>query len=211
MRTEFTARHTTWNKKLKQLAADGLERVERSLKGECTAHIVLSEEKTRQVAEITVTCKDGSFVAREEGFDMAVALQAALTKVETQAQKQRARIRSRKRSAGKSEMTQVAPRGARRVRPLVAEDEPPPASATTSSKTRVVPVFTHSFPATQPLPEPHIVRSPELVSRKPLTLEEAVKEAAFRDREVFVYRNPEGRVHVLYRQRDGRMGLIEAP
>jgi putative sigma-54 modulation protein len=38
-----------------------------------------------------------------------------------------------------------------------------------------------------------------------------VKEAEFRDREVFVFRDPEGRVKVLHRKRDGRMELIEAP
>ena len=44
-----------------------------------------------------------------------------------------------------------------------------------------------------------------------MTLEEAVKEAEFRDHPVFVFRNLEGRVHVLYRKRDGKMALIEAP
>ena len=42
-------------------------------------------------------------------------------------------------------------------------------------------------------------------------LEEAVKEAEFRDREVFVFRDLEGKVKVLHRKRDGKMELIEAP
>ena len=33
----------------------------------------------------------------------------------------------------------------------------------------------------------------------------------FRDREVFVFRDLEGRVKVLHRKRDGKMELIEAP
>ena len=41
--------------------------------------------------------------------------------------------------------------------------------------------------------------------------QEAVKEAEFRDREVFVFRDLEGRVKVLHRKRDGKMELIEAP
>jgi putative sigma-54 modulation protein len=42
-------------------------------------------------------------------------------------------------------------------------------------------------------------------------LEEAVKEAEFRDRDVFVFRDPQGKVKVLHRKKDGRVELIEAP
>jgi putative sigma-54 modulation protein len=44
-----------------------------------------------------------------------------------------------------------------------------------------------------------------------MTLEEAVKEAEFRDREVFLFRNLQGTLLVLHRKRDGKMELIEAP
>ena len=33
----------------------------------------------------------------------------------------------------------------------------------------------------------------------------------FRDREVFVFRDPQGKVKVLHRKKDGKMELIEAP
>jgi putative sigma-54 modulation protein len=46
---------------------------------------------------------------------------------------------------------------------------------------------------------------------RPMTIEEAVKEAEFRDRDVFVFRDPQGRVKVLHRKKDGKMELIEAP
>jgi putative sigma-54 modulation protein len=38
-----------------------------------------------------------------------------------------------------------------------------------------------------------------------------VKEAHFKDRDVFVFRDLKGRVLVLHRTRDGKMELIEAP
>ena len=44
-----------------------------------------------------------------------------------------------------------------------------------------------------------------------MTLEEAVKEAEFRDREVFVFRDDKGCVKVLHRKKDGKLELIEAP
>jgi len=42
-------------------------------------------------------------------------------------------------------------------------------------------------------------------------LEEAIKEAHFRDKDVFVFRDPQGKLMVLHRTRDGKMELIEAP
>ena len=54
-------------------------------------------------------------------------------------------------------------------------------------------MLVHSFPSKSPLQEPHVMRSADSVARRPMSLEEAVKEAAFRDRDVFVFRNHEGR------------------
>ena len=68
-----------------------------------------------------------------------------------------------------------------------------------------------AIPAKVPIQEPHVVRSADSVALRPMTLEEAVKEAEFRDREVFVFRDHQGNVMVLHRKRDGKMELIEAP
>ena len=55
------------------------------------------------------------------------------------------------------------------------------------------------------------MRSDDAVAMRPMTLEEAIKEARFRDRDVFVFRDPKAKVMVLHRTRDGKMELIEAP
>jgi len=44
-----------------------------------------------------------------------------------------------------------------------------------------------------------------------MSLEEAVKEAAFRDRDIFIFRDHAGQAMVLHRKRDGKMELIEVP
>ena len=59
--------------------------------------------------------------------------------------------------------------------------------------------------------EVHLSKSKDSVAMRPMTLEEAIKEAHFRDRDVFVFRDPKGKVMVLHRTRDGKMELIEAP
>jgi putative sigma-54 modulation protein len=41
--------------------------------------------------------------------------------------------------------------------------------------------------------EVHLVRTEDSVALRPMTLEEAIKEAHFRDRDVFVFRDPKGK------------------
>ena len=74
-----------------------------------------------------------------------------------------------------------------------------------------VPIVVHKFPHVAKTTEVHLVRSDDAVSLRPMTLEEAIKEAHFRDRDVFVFRDPKGKVMVLHRNREGKLELIEAP
>jgi putative sigma-54 modulation protein len=69
----------------------------------------------------------------------------------------------------------------------------------------------HAYPVASSTLEAHIVPSHDAVALRPMTLEEAVKEAQFRDRDVFVFRDLKGKVIVLHRTKDGKMELIEAP
>jgi putative sigma-54 modulation protein len=113
-----------------------------------------------------------------------------------------------------AELLSVRPRRASRTRNEEAEPARPEASPKMNGKhssRTMVPVTVHTFPATRPIEEPHVVRSSDSVALRPMTIEEAVKEAEFRDRDVFVFRNNEGTVCVLHRKRDGKMELIEAP
>jgi len=74
-----------------------------------------------------------------------------------------------------------------------------------------VSVTVHKFPSIAKTTEVHLVRSADSVALRPMTLEEAIKEAHFRDRDIFVFRDPKGKLMVLHRTRDGKMELIEAP
>jgi putative sigma-54 modulation protein len=74
-----------------------------------------------------------------------------------------------------------------------------------------VPVVVHGFPSVARNTEPRVVRGDDSVALKPMTVEEAIKECEFRDREVFVFRDTTGKVKVLHRRKDGKIELIEAP
>ena len=94
-----------------------------------------------------------------------------------------------------------------RVSPIIDEDGagPKPAIKTRAS------IAVHSFPASAAIVEPHVVRNGEAIAIKPMTIEEAVKDAEFRDRDLLIFRNPSGDVFVLHRRRDGQMELVEIP
>jgi putative sigma-54 modulation protein len=130
---------------------------------------------------------------------MASAVGEALDRIDRQAVKYKARWRTRKRVPKKKWAASIqSQREAARV-------------AVGASVTTAVPVVVHAFPAVARTTEAHLVRSDDSVSLRPMTLEEAIKECEFRDREVFVFRDPAGKVKVLHRRKDGKMELIEAP
>ena len=54
-------------------------------------------------------------------------------------------------------------------------------------------IAVHSFPARATVVEPHILKNGEAIALKPLTIEEAVKEAEFRDRDLLIFRTNLGR------------------
>ncbi len=91
MTIDYTARHTLVTAKLKEVAEAGIERIGRMTHLCKNAHIILTEDKFRMHAEVTLQCKGESIVATGESEQMETALRQALERVEHQA------IRSRKR------------------------------------------------------------------------------------------------------------------
>jgi putative sigma-54 modulation protein len=219
MQVEYTGRQVTVTPALRAIADESIARIAKILGKTTSAHVVLTAEKYRKFAEVTIKTRLQEIVATSEANFMETALREALEKAETQAIRCKKKIQAVKRQPKEEKLAaepQLArPRRSAKAAPSAAEET---ISAQTSGKAngngharQSIPVTVHSFPARVPVPEPHIVRSADSVAIRPMTLEEAVKEAEFRDREVFVFRDHEGQVKVLHRKRDGKMELIEAP
>ncbi|QHN04249.1 ribosome-associated translation inhibitor RaiA [Granulicella sp. WH15] len=85
MNVEYTGRCTTVTSKLKKQAEAGLLRIERIVGRMVSVHVILTGEKYRQIAEVTMKTGDQSLVALCEGTEMAVALHDALRCLEQQA------------------------------------------------------------------------------------------------------------------------------
>src|SRR5277367_81528 len=223
MQIEYTGRQFTITKPLHAIGDEGVERIGKILGRITTAKVILSAEKYRQSAEITINTRLQSIVGLSESTSMEIALREAIAKAETQAIRYKDRLRARKRQPKEekvAEDSQLA-RTRRTGRPLTIASSAAQPAARTRSKPHDTngngrteparPVTVHSFPAKTPIAEPHVVRSIDSIALRPMSLEEAVKEAEFRDREVFVFRDNEGGLKVLHRKRDGKMELIEVP
>jgi len=207
MDVEYTGRQTTITKKLKLQTEAGLARITKIVGNSGSVHVILSTDKYRQIAEVTVQTRHQKLVARCEETEMTIALRDALVKIEQQAIRHKKRsgtIKRHPKTDGRSAEVAVA------VTPRRASTAVKVAT-TGSAGRRAVPMLVHSFPSHSPLSEPHVVRSTDGVALRPMSLEEAVKEAAFRDRDVFVFRDHGGQAMVLHRKRDGKMELIEVP
>jgi putative sigma-54 modulation protein len=219
MLIEYTGRQVIVTKAHRNLGDEGVERIRKILGKTTKVHIVLTAEKYRQIAEVTVITRLQTMVGcAESNSSMDIALREALHRTETQAVKYKDKQRARKRvpkeekQAEDSELARSRRPGRAVANAVAAEADVTKVSTNgRGSAKQVLPVTVHSFPARVPVSEPHVVRSLDSVALRPMTLEEAVKEAEFRDREVFVFRDPGGSLMVLHRKRDGKMELIEAP
>src|SRR6202795_3893126 len=205
MNVEYTGRHYEVTPAIRKEVETGLTKIRKILGDQFETKVILSVEKHRHKAEITVSPRNGPLVGLAQAKDMAIAVSEALDHLEKQAVKYKTRWQSKKRSARKSEEIKKwngheTSSDETNIQPVIGLTE----------KT-AIPVMVHRYPAVAKTTEVHLVRSNEAVAMRPMTLEEAIKEAHFRDRDVFVFRDPKGKVMILHRTRDGKMELIEAP
>jgi putative sigma-54 modulation protein len=86
---EYTGRQTVVTQKYKDQASAGLKRIEKIANG--VTKVVLTVEKYRKLADVTVSHGTQSLVATCQAEEMMKALKEALAKIEQQAVRQRQR------------------------------------------------------------------------------------------------------------------------
>jgi putative sigma-54 modulation protein len=197
MNVEYTGRQFEITPAIRKVVETGLNKLSKILGETFKSKVILTAEKSRRIAEITIARRSKPIVGLAESQDMATAIGEALGHIEKQALKHNGRKRDTKR---------VTKSRWKREAPEIEEMQ----MAVGASATTAVPVIVHKFPMNKKTSEAHLVRSEDAVAIRPMTLEEAVKECEFRDREVFVFRDKKGDVKVLHRKKDGKLELIEA-
>jgi len=199
MNVEYTGRQCEITPAIRKDVETRLTKIRKILGNRFETKVILVVEKHRHKAEITIKPRNGPLVGVAQAGDMNAAIHEAFEHLENQAVKYKSRWRTRKRRPAQSaSLSQWDGRGAQEG---VGEED----------RHAALDLVAHKFPAVAPSTAVHLVRSTDAVALRPMTLEEAIKEVHFRDRDVFVFRDPKGKVMVLHRTRDGKLELIEAP
>ncbi len=197
MNVEYTARKYQITPTIRKEVETGLNKIRKILGDRFETKVILAVEKRQHKAEITINPPNGPIVGMAQTTDMMSAINEALDHLEKQALKHKTKWLSKKRKAGKKFDGQSL------------QDNLEAALGLAENAT--VSVLVHKFPSVARTTEVHLVHATDSVALRPMTLEEAIKETHFRDKDVFVFRDPEGKLMILHRTRDGKMELIEAP
>jgi ribosome hibernation promoting factor len=197
MNVEFTGRKYEIPPAIRKEVETGLNKIRKILGDRFEAKVILAAEKHRHKAEITISLRNGPIVGIAQAMDMLSAVNEAFHHLHKQALKYKTKWLSKKRKAVKKFNGEAAQESVE--------------TAVGLSESATVSVTVHKFPSVAKTTEVHLVHAKDSVALRPMTLEEAIKEAHFRDRDVFVFRDPKGKLMVLHRTRDGKMELIEAP
>lgn len=179
MKIEYTGRQTEISKEIQRLAERKLQKVAKALPRMTRAHVILTADKHRQIAEVSIHSRNLDLSAVGESTNPRLSVSTAMDKLLRQAQRQQAKRRDRKGapSARRPEAEKPKPKRKKKV-----EVEPDP---------------------------PRVIRNRRRAV-KPMNLEEATLEIETRGDDVLVFRDAGNeRVRVLYRRRDGNLGLIE--
>ena len=195
MQIEYTGRQTDVTAKLRALAERRLRKLAKLLRTITHAHVILAADKHRQVAEVSVHSPHLVLTAQEQTADMTASLGNALDKLERQALRQAGKRKERKRRG--PTRGEVA---TRRAGTLWKEKEAPGAEQPARAERPAAP----RAPA-----GPRLIRS-RRVALKPMTVQQAMLEVEDSKDGLLIFRDAiTERMTVLFKRKDGNLGLIE--
>lgn len=84
MKIEYTGRQFTITAKLRQQADSAFEQISKMVSESASAHVILSVDKYRNTAEVTLTTRTQDYVSSCESDQMETALHDCLAKIEQQ-------------------------------------------------------------------------------------------------------------------------------
>jgi putative sigma-54 modulation protein len=193
MRLELTGRHVTITPALRKTVDERLAHTLRMLNDHAvSAQVVLTKEKSRLHADVTVHARGENFLHGEAtGRDFATALGAACDKIDQQVRKLKGKWAERKRRGiSSAKAGSAAPRPERGGRGFSAERAPAAGGDREPAAPRIVRMRRYAV--------------------KPMTIEDAAAEIGDGNDAVIVFRNSASdSVTVLFRRPDGNLGLIE--
>lgn len=204
MNTNVSFRHMESSPALRDYAQGKLERVVgKYVNGKVDADVVMSVEKFWHIANFTLQIKNLTIKGQERSEDMYSSIDLALAKIEKQLRRHKDRIRDHKPTAGQPKVFKMGvvgaldpPENAEELEDFaedfrVYDEAPAPEAAEATNGAQIL--HTRQYEA------------------KPMSLDEALVQLdLLDDREFFVFTNASsGGINVVYKRRDGNVGLIE--
>jgi putative sigma-54 modulation protein len=104
MRINITARHFEITKELEDHVQNRLWTLKKNFESIIHAHVILSVEKYRHTAEITMKVSGLTLVSREESESMYTAIDSAVAKLERQVKRYKQKLHNHKDKAKKREL-----------------------------------------------------------------------------------------------------------
>ena len=187
MRLELTGRHLTITPTMRKAVEQRLARLDRLLNDTIVSvQVVVARERSKTQVEMTLHARGDHFLhGAASGRDLAEALGAATEKIERQAQKLKGKWTTRKRHGASAARAVVAP-----PHPERARQEFGPIAGDDGNTIRIVRARKYAV--------------------KPMSVDEAALEVVEGTDAFLVFRNATtDTINVLFRRRDGHLGLIE--
>jgi ribosome hibernation promoting factor len=183
MKLDITGRNIEITPAIRDFTRDKLSKLDKWIDDVMEAHVVLFVEKHRHTAEVMVKGRHHTFTGTDETGDMYASIGNAVEKIEKQARRVKEKVSGRRKHAKSS----------------VRTAELPPS----------VPMGKDGGSPALPQGSPRIIRNNHM-RMKPMSVEDAALQFMDSDREFLVYRDARSqRISVMYRRRDGNLGLIE--
>ncbi len=180
MQVHMTGRQVAITPTLRKFAEEKLKKVEKLLGGPIEAHVVLTVEKRRHLAEIQVKSRTALLSGAHETDDLYASIGDVAEKLEHQARKHKEKLTNRKKREG------------RRIAASLPAAAPRPVLERPGSRRA-----------------PRILPS-DRYRLKPLSAEDAAMELDSVGGDLLVYRDDRTyRVNVVYRRKDGDFGLVD--
>jgi putative sigma-54 modulation protein len=183
MQVQISSRHMEMTDALKSYVEAGLEKLHSHFNKVIEADAVLTVEKHRHIAEITLHTNGIRIHGKESSSDMYASVDAVLSKLDKQVRKYRDRINNHK------------PRISKESRDYLHG---------------IVEMVYHEGTETEAARSTHKIIEREKFAMKPMMVEEAALQLDLIDDIFLVFSNAETQqVNVIYARDDGTYGLIE--
>lgn len=190
-----TARHFELTPGLKEHTQRRLDKLGRLLGGVEDVHVILTTEKHRRIAEISLHARGTEIVGRDESDDMITSIDRVVDRIERQLQ----RLRARRRDRGQRRAPKLA---------IAEESQATEVRAAAAAEAEASAELDLSVYADEDF-APVVVRGDQY-HREPITVEDAIRIMRERDEDLLLFTNIQTRQPAMVHLRpDGNYGLVE--